>query len=36
MKIPNWVEYEIKKLFPDLDGNYTNFRPKNEIALQYD
>ena len=30
MKIPDCVESRIKELFPDLDGNYTNFDPENE------
>jgi hypothetical protein len=30
MKIPDCVESRLKELFPDLDGNYTNFDPENE------
>jgi len=33
MKLPNCVESAIKRTFPDLDGNYTNFNPNNEVSL---
>ncbi len=33
IKLLDCVETEIKKTFPDLDGNNTNFSPNNEVAL---
>jgi len=33
MKLPNSVESKIKELFPDLNGNYTNFRAESVTNL---
>jgi len=33
IKIPDCVESRTMELFPDLEGNYTNFAPENDVEL---